>query len=766
MNGIAEMNQVIMVAERVYKQLNVRAKVVDTLSSAQERLITLEAEAVTTRQKFYMQQSKVNAEIRQGTKNQTHFNNAIKQGAEEQKQLIDEIRKLNKNDYWKVGLKAGKRIYSSAVGDAMSLNKMEQLVMARSGSPELGKYYIQDWKKTARQTGTNFNDQMKLGMSFMPQVKNPRQVNDLMKLSQQIAAFDVSGKGSAGAAEAIKSLMGGDSSPLSKQMDIPKSVIEKKFGIVDAAKSGDLDKFIQKFKEMLEYMSMGEKQYKMLMDTPAMKAEAAVNGFKNSLAEAGMTAMQLLAPQLERVNQWLQSTQGQTFFMSLGTTIATVTTKFIEFIQWLNEGGRAVNFLTQLISPRLLSIASILGLVALSSKIIVPVLGAASQGLAILSGWITRASVSTTALTVGQSTQIIQSQMCVGSAMQQATATGVMGASATTASGAVTGLSWAVRGLSIALKAASVIGIVLIFADLIGMAINAGNASNTAAGAWSNSMYAMDLSTMQAAQNIQNNLHNMASSAIKSAKTINAATGLAKIPSEVKLNPNGGGTVVIDGRTFTKDKDGTVYEKKQGTERSAYYNQNVDLSGLDKVLSGNFETTVTMSTFAPQNVKPLAMNSKGLLYYSGYGEAEKLIIEHNTKTHNEKVTNPVDINSVHQYLGQKFEEEKRNKKLEDLQKDFEGWKYEPTTPSKVDNIGKVDSVGKIEEPVEIGSEDIKVMRELAEMRHVQNFVTLTPTVQVTTGDINHPTDINTIINQIENKLEEQFIGAAQGVYGY
>lgn len=118
------------------------------------------------------------------------------------------------------------------------------------------------------------------------------------------------------------------------------------------------------------------------------------------------------------------------------------------------------------------------------------------------------------------------------------------------------------------------------------------------------------------------------------------------------------------------------------------------------------------------------------------------------------------------HLNAKFEEEKRQKKLDELSKNIDKINYEPITPTKVDNIGKVDSVGKIEEPVEIGSEDIKVMRELAEMRHVQNFVTLTPTVQVTTGNINHSTDINTIINQIENKLEEQFIGAAQGVYGY
>lgn len=50
-------------------------------------------------------------------------------------------------------------------------------------------------------------------------------------------------------------------------------------------------------------------------------------------------------------------------------------------------------------------------------------------------------------------------------------------------------------------------------------------------------------------------------------------------------------------------------------------------------------------------------------------------------------------------------------------------------------IKKVGEVGKIGDTVDISNEDLKAMRELAEMKSIQNFVKLTPTVQVT-GD-NH-----------------------------
>ncbi|MOA70281.1 hypothetical protein D3C78_1990520 [compost metagenome] len=56
------------------------------------------------------------------------------------------------------------------------------------------------------------------------------------------------------------------------------------------------------------------------------------------------------------------------------------------------------------------------------------------------------------------------------------------------------------------------------------------------------------------------------------------------------------------------------------------------------------------------------------------------------------------------------------------------------------------------------------MRELAEMKSIQNFVTLTPTVQVTTGPINQGADIDTIVRRIEQTLEEEIAASASGVY--
>ena len=73
------------------------------------------------------------------------------------------------------------------------------------------------------------------------------------------------------------------------------------------------------------------------------------------------------------------------------------------------------------------------------------------------------------------------------------------------------------------------------------------------------------------------------------------------------------------------------------------------------------------------------------------------------------------------------------------------------------------SVGKIDSDVNIADEDLKFLRDVAEMRYVQNFVTLTPTVAVE-AQISEKVDVDEVVERIESKLEDEFTAAAEGVY--
>ncbi len=85
--------------------------------------------------------------------------------------------------------------------------------------------------------------------------------------------------------------------------------------------------------------------------------------------------------------------------------------------------------------------------------------------------------------------------------------------------------------------------------------------------------------------------------------------------------------------------------------------------------------------------------------------------------------------------------------------------------TSVDSVGKVNEVGKINDTVDISSEDLKTMRELAEMKNIQNFVTLTPSF--TFGDTHvrqEGRSVDEIIANIGDRLNEAIASGAQGVY--
>lgn len=84
--------------------------------------------------------------------------------------------------------------------------------------------------------------------------------------------------------------------------------------------------------------------------------------------------------------------------------------------------------------------------------------------------------------------------------------------------------------------------------------------------------------------------------------------------------------------------------------------------------------------------------------------------------------------------------------------------------TEVENINRIDEVGKIKDSVDISSEDLKTMRELAEMKSIQNFVTLQPNFNVQTGDIHENADFDVLVAKLEEELQEALTASAEGVY--
>jgi hypothetical protein len=108
--------------------------------------------------------------------------------------------------------------------------------------------------------------------------------------------------------------------------------------------------------------------------------------------------------------------------------------------------------------------------------------------------------------------------------------------------------------------------------------------------------------------------------------------------------------------------------------------------------------------------------------------------------------------------------EKAAKELEAEEKAPNTPVYTPSPAPIQISGGRLDEVGRVNDTVDISSEDLKTMRELAELKSIQNFVTLTPSVNVQTGDIRNGMDVSSMVQAITASLQEEIAASAEGVY--
>ncbi|MCR8645567.1 hypothetical protein NV379_23290 [Paenibacillus sp. N1-5-1-14] len=189
---------------------------------------------------------------------------------------------------------------------------------------------------------------------------------------------------------------------------------------------------------------------------------------------------------------------------------------------------------------------------------------------------------------------------------------------------------------------------------------------------------------------------------------------------------------------------------------------NFIISGLNKIMSlinkltgtsFSIETTFDFDDFSTQ-----ALN-----YAKGKKEEEYARVAAN-KAQREQEVQDMYSSRANKRAAEEAAKAQKDADANSLMDKWNAKQVPSIAPTTVPNIGRVDEVGKIEDSVDVSSEDLKLMRELADIQSIQNFVSLTPTVSMTTGNINNGYDVDTIISRITKSLEEEVASSAQGVF--
>ncbi|MBD8499967.1 tape measure protein [Paenibacillus arenosi] len=143
-----------------------------------------------------------------------------------------------------------------------------------------------------------------------------------------------------------------------------------------------------------------------------------------------------------------------------------------------------------------------------------------------------------------------------------------------------------------------------------------------------------------------------------------------------------------------------------------------------------------------------------------------------------KVTQKLETKSITEYSSKGYQAgsdmaKGMQNKIKEISSQFDGKAKEENGvdkgPSKgsgagmIPNVGKVGEVGQINSEVNIGEEDLQMMKDVAEMRYVQNFVTMTPTIAMN-ANISEKVDVNYVMAEMERLLNNELAMSAEGVY--
>lgn len=682
------------------------------------------------KQKALAVDSNLQHSIENTTRAQRRFNNAMEEGKKKASELQRTMKKgismpeasgggkdgggagggLKSKLFGKMAglatLDNAKQLAQMTVGSAAKQRYSKDMLSAKLGSKQQGSAIFDQLRQESMTTGTDVNESLQGAIGNLSVTKDPGQLLKMNRMAEQMSALDPSGGGMDGAFTAMRSAMQGDTGALSSQYQIPEAAIQQaKLG--DLAKEGNIDGFLQAFDQLLEKENMGKKAFEQMLDSPLKKTEVLQNQVKQMFTDAGSGALNALSPVVDELNKAFQAGSFDVFFATLAGSLSIVANGFGFVVEAALGLWKVIEQFWPVVTSMLAALATdyIVGLIVELWAMLPPLIAQAAAWLVI--NWPILLIGAAIGLVI-----LILLQMGV-------------------TFGQIVGF---VFGLFAALYAFIYNGIAFvwnIFASFAEFFVNL----------FIDPVYAIKklfydlaiaflghlLTMVQGVEGFAGNFQSLIADAVNG-----AIKGIRKLSHLLNKIP---GINIPDMPLF---------------EPEAIHAASGAIKGLMNQLKAptTDKKVLNIPRMKEKNVKDS--------FDSGY-KTGKNMIDKATSAAKGATGSAKGLG-----LGGGKDKDKASKAAADMGGNPPG----AAKSSDIDKVNKVGSIGSIDDTVDVSNEDMEMMRDLAEMKTIQNFVTLTPTVQVTTGNIMQNIDVNEMISRIETAMSQEIAAAAKGSYNY
>ncbi|MDU1348266.1 hypothetical protein [uncultured Clostridium sp.] len=694
--------------QQVTQALNLTISSMEQMNNTANRDIRLTNTLNTARESISRAsaglQELVNSQDR-ARNSQDYLNNSFNAGINSSNGLTSKIKGLV-GAY--LGFQTVEKGIDLTIGGAANLERQLITISGMLGDKGVGASFFDQINDYALISQYGLKDFAAISRQFIQFTKNTDKLMDLNKLSERLAFLDPT-QGLEGAGFALKEILGGDGMSLKGRFGFSSSEVK------DLKEATSMDDFMEKFNHMLNEKGGTQLAVEEAAGAAISLWDNLIANIQTSFSKAGNNALEALKPLLKALNEGFREGRFQPFFDGLATGIVTV----------VNTGVELFN-----------TIQSIVSSIQNSWGIIGPILAGAIGAILTLKG----------ATLAYNAVQEISKGIKLASAIVTAIHEKITLAEAS-ATAAATAAQW---GLNAAILASPITWIIIKIIALIAIFYAAVGAVNHFAGTTASATGFIVGSIAVAGAFVWNTVMGVINAIIQAlwAMFVEPFIGIIEWVLNAAnggFNSFGGAVANLIGQIISWFLSlGKVVTKIIDAIFKTDWTGGLSALQDDVVAWGKNENAITLDRKAPEIYSGI---NYGDAWNAGYGFGED-------------IGNKFNVNNLFSGMN------KTPYGPPEPPVNLDAWNNAQT-----DNFGGVDDskdankhLKNIDDKIDVSNEHLEMLRDLAEQDSIQNFVSLTPTVQVTTGDIKEEADINKIISKIEDYMENELVNSAEGVY--
>ncbi|WP_125153096.1 hypothetical protein [Clostridium rectalis] len=632
--------------------------------------------------------------------NQENLNNSFNRGINSSDGLASKIKGLV-GAY--LGFQAVKKGIDSTIGGAANLERQLITISGMLGNKDVGKAFFNGINDYALISQYGLKDFAAISRQFIQFTKNTDKLMDLNKLAERLAFLDPT-QGLEGAGFALKEILGGDGMSLKGRFGFGPEEIK------NLKASKDMDDFMNKFDKMLNRKGGTQLAVEEAAGAALSLWDNLIANISTSFSKAGNNALEALKPLLRTLNEGFREGRFQPFFDGLSKGIVTVVNITMKLIDVFSKIGNIVGNNWSIISPIVWGIVA--AMIAYNTVSL------------ITNGIIAKQ-------TFLESTRAAASSIATGATFAETVAQ---------------------HGLNAALYACPLTWIIIAIIILIALFYAATAAVNHFAGT---SVSATGLicgafmTTVGFVGNLFVTFYNAVADII--ILLYNMFATFAEFIANVFVDPVG---AIV--RLFAGMGD-AVLEILQGIASAidTIFGSNLAdaVSGWREGLQGAVDDLVGEAKIKVDRLDSRDFHMERFNYGNefDYGYGKGAAFSNGVKDmfkipEIQKNLPKGDLGAWNKKLGPgklaMGSDNGKNKGLKDANKHLKN----------------------IDDKIDVSNEHLEMMRDLAEMESIQNFVTLQPNVNFGDVQVKEEADINKIISKIETYMENQLVNSAEGVY--